>query len=182
MVQLPVLNAADATFECTFGRGCKGECCRNGRPVLYPDEIERLDSILDRMLGELTPAARAVVESRGYRSARKRMRLPMARVVNGWCVFFNEGCTLHRIGEAEGDMYRYKPAACALFPLDMDEHDQWYFRQKGYKKEKWSLFCLDPKNTDARAVESCQAEMALAARFDAEYEARTKCNSAAGGS
>jgi hypothetical protein len=173
-VSLHVLNAADATFECTFGRGCEGDCCKNGRPVLYPDEIERLDANLEKILSELLPAAREIVKAHGYRSARTSARLPLARVVNGWCVFFNEGCSLHRLGEAEGDKFRYKPAACALFPLDMDEHDQWYFRQWGYKREKWDLFCLNPANTTIKAADSCQGEMALAAHFDAEYEARMK--------
>ena len=58
----------------------------------------------------------------------RRLGLPMLRVVNGWCVFFNQGCVLHKVGAVEGDKYRYKPAACALFPLARDEHDQWYPR------------------------------------------------------
>ncbi len=173
-VPLPVLNLAQATFECTFGRGCDGLCCKNGRPVLYPEEIERLDANLHKILPGLTPQARRVVEKEGYRSGRRRIGLPTGRVVSGWCVFFNNGCVLHRLGEAEGDKYRYKPAACALFPLDMDEHDRWYFRQSGFKKEKWDLFCLNPANTTVKAADSCQAEMALAARFDAEYEARMR--------
>jgi hypothetical protein len=165
---LPVLNLAEATFECTFGRGCDGICCRNGRPMVYPEEVELLDAHLARFLPHLRPAARDVVEERGYRSRRKRLGLPMLRVVDGWCVFFNQGCVLHKVGAAEGDSYRYKPAACALFPLARDEHDRWYVRQRGYKGEKWNLFCLDPANTAVPASKSLRAELALARRYDAE--------------
>jgi hypothetical protein len=146
--------------------------------VLYSDEIERIDACLEKVLPELRPAARALVERVGYRSKRTRIGLPTTRVVDGWCVFFNNGCTLHKVGTLEGDTYRYKPAACALFPLDMDEHDQWYVRQWGYKNEKWRLFCLNPANSTARAQDSCREEMALAARFDAEYEARQRAATA----
>jgi hypothetical protein len=83
-------------------------------------------------------------------------------------VFFNKGCVLHKVGAAEGDSYRYKPAACALFPLARDEHDRWYVRQRAYKGEKWDLFCLDPANTSVPASESLRAEVALARRYDAE--------------
>ena len=80
---LPVLNLADAKFECTFGRGCDGICCRNGRPMVYPEEVELLDAHLARFLPHLRPAARDVVEERGYRCRRKRLGLPMLRVVDG---------------------------------------------------------------------------------------------------
>src|SRR5947209_2165626 len=146
VTNLPVINLAEARFECTFGRGCEGICCRNGRPMFYPDEMERIDAHLYKFLPELRPAARELVEQQGYLSQRRRLGLPMLRVVDGWCVFFNQGCVLHKIGAEEGDAYRYKPAACALFPLAKDEHDQWYVRQQGYQEERWNLFCLDPNN------------------------------------
>ncbi len=69
----------------------------------------------------------------------------MLRVVDGWCVFFNQGCVLHKVGAAEGDTYRYKPAACALFPLARNDKDEWYVRQHGYEDEQWDVFCLDPR-------------------------------------
>ena len=53
------------------------------------------------------------------------------RIQGGWCVFFNQGCVLHKMGAEEGDKYLYKPVACALFPLSKDERDRWYIRQKG---------------------------------------------------
>jgi hypothetical protein len=92
----------------------------------------------------------------------------MLRTVKGWCVFFNQGCVLHKVGAAEGDRYRYKPAACSLFPLAKDENDRWYVRQQGYKNEKWDLFCLDPKQSQSAAAETLVEEAALARRYDGE--------------
>src|SRR5262245_28164413 len=134
---LTVVNGSEARFECIYGRGCDGICCRNGRPAVYPDEAARIAENLDKFLPHLGARARAVVEECGHLSRRKKYGLPMFRVVDGWCVFFNKGCVLHKVGAAEGDKYRYKPAMCALFPLAKDENDRWYVRQHGYKDEQW---------------------------------------------
>jgi hypothetical protein len=168
---LPIVNVREATFECIFGRGCDGLCCRNGRPAVYTDEIERIDAGLQAFLPLLRPAARALVGKAGYLSRRRRNGLPMVRVVEGWCVFFNQGCVLHKVGAMEGDKFRYKPAACALFPLAKDERDRWYVRQKGFKGEVWDLFCLDPGASPVPAVTSLCDEIALAQRFDGEAKA-----------
>src|SRR5262245_19913746 len=89
---LPVVNLAEANFECTYGRGCPGACCQNGRPGLYPDEDERIQANLERILAMLRPEARDLVEKQGYVTRRLREgRYPMVRVLDGWCVFFNEG-------------------------------------------------------------------------------------------
>ena len=165
---MPVLNLEEAKFECSYGRGCDGICCRNGRPVVYPEEVTNLNENLPKILPHLTPAARQLVESEGYLSRRRKLGLPMARVIEGWCVFFNRGCVLHKLGAAEGDTFRYKSAACALFPLARDEQDRWFVRQKGYKGEPWDLFCLDPKNTAKRAAESLRDEIELARRYTEE--------------
>jgi hypothetical protein len=121
---------------------------------------------LHKVLPLLRPEARARIQSRGYLTRRRRLGQRTARHTHGWCVFFNEGCVLHNLGAAEGDKFRYKPAVCALFPIQQDEHDYWYVRQLGYKREKWDLFCLDPASTTVPAVESLQEEIALALRFD----------------
>lgn len=167
-VELPVLNLHSATYECTFGRGCDGVCCREGRPLIYPEEIANLKTHLDRFLPLLRPRARAVVENRGFASGRRRLGQPLLRVADGWCVFFNAGCVLHRVGVAEGDKFRYKPAVCSLFPLQQNEHDQWYVRQHGFEGETWDLFCLDPRNSAVPAAESLRDELALAKHFDDE--------------
>lgn len=162
---LSVLNLEVARFECTYGRGCEGVCCREGKPLLYPDEVERLDASLPRFLAALRPEARAVLKRKGYLSRRKRYGQPVVRNAGGWCVFFNEGCVLHRAGAAEGAPFRYKPAVCALFPVQRDGRGRWYVRQKGYKGEKWDLACLDPQASAVPAAESLAGELALARRF-----------------
>jgi len=162
---LPVLNLAEATFDCTFGRGCDGVCCRNGRPPLYPEEVALLGRHLERILPRLRPEAAAVVKKEGYLSRRRRIGLPMVRVVQGWCLFFNQGCVLHQLGAEEGDKFRYKPCVCALFPLNRHEDGGWFVRQRGYHQEKWDLFCLDPQACAKLAAETLQDEMRLAASF-----------------
>jgi hypothetical protein len=163
---LPVINLSEAKFECTFGRGCDGICCNDGRPLFYPEEVERVNANLAKFLPQLRPEARAMVEKNGYLSGRRKQGLPMARVQSGWCVFFNQGCVLHKVGAAEGDKHRYKPIACSLFPLAKDEHDRWYVRQKGYKGEDWNLFCLDPRRSAVSAMDSLKEEVALAVAQD----------------
>lgn len=170
-LSLPVVNLSTATFECIFGRGCDGICCQNGRPSLYQEEVERIGENLHKFLPELRPEARKQIEKEGYLSNRRKLGLPMVRVVKGWCVFFNQGCVLHKVGAAEGDKYRYKPAECALFPLARNANDDWYVRQIGVEDEKWDLFCLNRDASSLPAADSLQDEMALAAHYMAEEAA-----------
>jgi hypothetical protein len=172
LLALPIVNLSDAKFECTFGRGCDGVCCREGRPPVYPEEIENIAANLQRFLPHLRPEARAVVARGGFLAPRRRrLGQRVLRVAQRWCIFFNEGCVLHKIGAAEGDKYRYKPSLCALFPIQQDQDDRWYIRQKGYKRERWDLFCLDPCNSAVPAGASLHDEIALAQRFDDEQKA-----------
>jgi hypothetical protein len=117
--------------------------------------------------------ARNLIEKKGFLTKRRRLGQRTLRSVAGWCVFFNQGCVLHKVGAGEGDPFKYKPAVCALFPIQTDAQDRWYVRQWGYKGEKWNLFCLDPKSTCVPAAESLQAEIALAQRFDEEEKRNT---------
>jgi hypothetical protein len=168
-LSLPVVNLSEARFECIFGRGCEGICCQNGRPGVYPEEAERLDANLSKFLPELRPEARRLVEREGFLSRRRKGGLPMLRVVDGWCVFFHQGCVLHKVGAQEGDKYRYKPAPCGLFPLAKNDKGEWIVRQQGYDGEAWDLFCLAPDASSRPAAESLADEIALAARY-AEQE------------
>ena len=170
-VSLPVLNLAEARYECTFGRGCDGVCCREGKPPVYPEEVARIDANLEKILPRMRDRARAVVRRKGYLTRRLRIGLPTLRNADGWCVFFNEGCVLHKIGAEEGDKFRYKPSICALYPIQTDDTGNWYVRQKGYKRERWDLFCLDPQNSEKPAAESLREELALAQRFEDEKQA-----------
>lgn len=162
---LVVLNAGSARFECNFGRGCDGICCRNGRPPISPTEAQRIDAAFPAVLALLRQEARTVVERQGYLSRRKKGGQPMLRVVRGWCVFFHEGCVLHKIGEARGNKFAYKPYLCAMFPLNRRKDGNWYVRQKGYDGEIWDLFCLTPDPKKPLAVETLPEELTLAARM-----------------
>ncbi len=161
---LPVLNLNEATFECIYGRGCEGVCCQNGRPPVSAAEQARIDANLEKFLPHLSAAARKAVEKDGYLSRRVKAGMPMLRVLGGWCVFFNEGCVLHKVGAAEGDKFRYKPAPCSLFPLEHDDHGNWYVRQHGYQGEQWDLFCLAPSQSTTPAAKSLKEELAFAER------------------
>ncbi len=167
---LPVVNLSQATYECIFGRGCDGICCQNGRPPVYPDEAERIDANLEKFLPHLRPEAQQLLEKQGYLSGRRKLGLPMLRVVSGWCIFFNQGCVLHKVGAAEGEKHRYKPCACALFPLARNDKGEWYVRQHGYDNEEWDLFCLDPDASTKPAAESLREEIALAEGFTSDEE------------
>jgi hypothetical protein len=169
---LPVINLTEAKFECIYGRGCEGLCCQNGRPGIAPDEEERISGNLEKFLPLLRPEARQLIEESGYLSRRRKYGLPALRVLGGWCVFFHQGCVLHKVGAAEGDKYRYKPAPCALFPLARTENGDWYIRQKGVEGEEWDLFCLDPASTALPAAHSLREELRLAEHFTDE-EVRT---------
>jgi Fe-S-cluster containining protein len=170
-----ILNREQARFECTFGRGCEGICCRNGRPPVYPDDAARIDANLDRVLPGLRPEARAMVEKEGYVSRRRKEGQPAMRVAAGWCVFFNEGCVLHRLGAEVQDPLRYKPWACAVFPISRDRGGPWYVRQKGLFGEKWDLGCLDPAASTVSAGESLQAEIAMVEGCRRDQEKQESC-------
>ncbi len=163
---LPVVNLNEATFECTFGRGCDGLCCKNGRPGVDQRDQKRIKKVLKRVLPLLRPEARELIEKEGFASRRFKVGLPMLRVVDGWCVFFNKGCVLHQIGAEDGASYQYKPSQCALFPIEQDVDNSWFIRQWGYNKEDWNLFCLNPKASNKPAAESLKAELEYLAKME----------------
>jgi Fe-S-cluster containining protein len=163
-ISLTLVNADQARFECIFGRGCDGICCQNGRPSISGKEELAITGVLKKVLPHLRPAAQKLIEKTGFTSKRTKLDQPMLRVVDGWCVFFNAGCVLHKVGIEDGDAYQYKPIQCALFPLEQNRDGDWYVRQWGYNGEKWDLFCLNPKASKKSPVETLKDEMAIAER------------------
>jgi Fe-S-cluster containining protein len=164
-ISLTLVNADTAKFECIFGRGCDGKCCQNGRPSVSPKEEKTIRGVLKKVLPHLRPEAKKLIEKSGFTSNRKKLDQPMLRVVDGWCVFFNAGCVLHKIGAEDGDSYQYKPVQCALFPLEQNGDGDWYVRQWGYQNEKWDLFCLNPQATTKSPTETLKEEIALAEKL-----------------
>ncbi len=171
---LPVVNLAEAKFECIYGRGCDGICCQNGRPPVYPDEVKIIENNLEKFLGEVRPEARKLIEKEGFLSKRRKDGQPMLRVIGGWCVFFNQGCVLHKVGATEGDPYRYKPSLCSLFPLAKNDKGEWFVRQWGVEGEAWDLFCLNPDASPMPAGESLMGEIDLALHYEQEKEKAAK--------
>lgn len=166
-VSLKLLNAESATFDCTFGRGCEGDCCTNGRPGLSDQEQDLINSNLHKILPLLSPKARKLIEANGIVTRRTRDDMPLAAVVDGWCVYFNQGCALHKAGALEGDSMKYKPYQCAIFPLLWTDDGEWYVRQWNYQNETWNdLHCLNPRKSSVKATESLKNEMNLAADLD----------------
>lgn len=166
---LVIVNEATATFDCSFGRGCDGKCCQNGRPSVNAKEAAAIRKNLKKFLPHLRPEARKLIEKEGWLSRRKKLGRPMLRVSQGWCVFFNKGCVLHKVGAEDGDSFQYKPVQCALFPLEPDvETGEWYIRQWGFAGEDWDLFCLNPKNSKRKVRDSMAGEIALAEKGGCE--------------
>jgi hypothetical protein len=169
-VRLRVLNLSNAHFECTFGRGCSGVCCRNGRPPVYPDEARRIQQQLGALLPLMRAEAQRLTSARGFMSRRRKSGTTTLRVVAGWCVFFNDGCVLHQLGMTRGDKFQYKPFACATFPLERHQTRGWYVRQKGVFGELWDLPCLDPERTSTPAAATLEEELALVEAVDRECD------------
>lgn len=163
---LRVLNLAEARFECTFGRGCEGICCRNGRPPLHAGDEQRIRNHLAQFVPLMRAEARALLLREGFLTRRKKSGLFTVRVVAGWCIFFHNGCVLEQAGRMEGDRLLYKPVECALFPLEQNARGDWFVRQKDYGREDWNLPCLDPATSGQAAAESLREELALAERME----------------
>jgi hypothetical protein len=173
MKPLPVFveNAASARFECVFPT-CGGICCKNGRPPVEPAEERVIEENLHKFLPHLRPAARARVERDGFMTRRVKEGLHTLAVSEGWCVFEQGGCVLHKVGIEEGSSFKYKPWRCAAFPFEWADDGKWYVRQWGLHGEAWDLFCLNPEESKKKAVDTSRAETAfLAALEDGGSEA-----------
>lgn len=167
--RLPVLNLDTARFECVYP-SCGGACCKESRPPVSPGEDARIGKSMKKFLPLLRPTARRVVEQRGYRTARVKEGRLMLAVVDRYCVFWNDGCVLHKVGAQEGDKNRYKPATCITFPLDETDDGVPYVRQWGLLGEAWELACLDPKASKKKPAQSLTEELAFVERERAGKE------------
>jgi hypothetical protein len=167
-VSLPVVTNADtATFECVFP-SCGGQCCRMSRPPVEKAERARIQKVLPRVIGAMRPEARAHVEKNGWLTNQKyKSERPMIRIAKEYCVFYNEGCVLHRLGASEGDSTKYKPWVCIAFPVDTDPKGRWEVRQWGRPGEGWNLFCLNPKESKKKANETLAFEIDFVRALDA---------------
>ncbi len=173
VLPLVLANADSARFECTYGRGCEGNCCSNSTPPVDEDKLALIRTILPQVLTKMRPGARELVEREGFIDQGEiHDGKPAIRVEADWCVFFNKGCVLHGFGANEGDTAKYKPVACYLFPIDHDSQGRWYVRQHGVDDEQWTeLPCLAGTPDMPLAVTTLGFEMEMAARQDAKLAA-----------
>jgi hypothetical protein len=153
MAILFVENAQTSHFSCTYP-DCHGVCCHNGRPPVEEGEAERIGENLTRFIPLLRPAAQKRVSSLGFMSRRRKEGRPALAVVDGACVFFNDGCVLH-----------------IAFPLDKTPSGGWYVRQHGLHGEAWDLGCIDGHSCQNRAVDSLQGELDFLAHMTSGDEA-----------
>lgn len=166
-----VENLEQARFECVFPT-CGGICCQNGRPPVDPDEERRIEDNLAKFEPHLRPSARAVLAKRRFVTRRIKAGRPMLAVSEGWCIFHNDGCVLHKVGALEGDRFKYKPWRCVTFPLERITNDRWFVRQHGLHGEPWDLFCLDPAESSKSAAETLTAELRFVEQLFAPKHAR----------
>ncbi len=156
--KVPISNLETAHFDCVFPT-CGGICCKNGRPPVETAEYARIAENLPKFLPHLRPEARAKIEKDGFISKRQKEGLPALAVSQGWCVFANEGCVLHKVGATEGDRWKYKPWRCIAFPLERSKSGKWHVRQWKLKGEAWDLFCLNPEESPKKPAESIAGEI-----------------------
>lgn len=179
---LVLVNADTARFECSYGRGCDGICCSNSTPPVDPEKQQVINSVVPEILPLLRPGARAMIEQMGYIDPEEvHEGNPSIRVESDWCVFFNKGCVLHKVGADRGDSTWAKPVACYLFPIDHDSQGRWYIRQHGVDDEQWTeLPCLAGTPDMPLAVTTLGFEMEMAARLSAKDQTTDEPNPVAG--
>lgn len=158
-----------ARFECVYPT-CGGVCCVNGRPPLEPGEAARIAENLPKFLPHMRPEARERVETKGHVTNRRKEGLPALAVSKGWCVFFNQGCVLHKVGAEEGDKWKYKPWRCIAFPLERSQTGRWHVRQWKHRGEAWDLFCLNPRESRKTPRETLQEEVKFVRGLEAGDE------------
>jgi hypothetical protein len=163
---LPIDNIATATFKCVFPV-CGGICCKNGRPPVTEAEAETIEKNLWRFLPHLRDSVRKFLEKKSWLTKRIAAGCHTIAVEGGWCVFANGGCTLQKVGMAEGDPWKYKPSVCIQFPLVKTRRGRWFVRQWGYRGEEWDLFCLNPNENPTKASVSLADEIAYSAAREA---------------
>src|SRR5262245_27233709 len=94
---LPIINLQTVNFECVYPK-CGGACCKESRPTVEENEVARIQKNLKKFLPLMRPRAEALVRKNGFRTNRIKAGLPTVAIVDRYCVFYNEGCVLHKVG------------------------------------------------------------------------------------
>lgn len=148
-----------STYECTWGRGCKGcdntpnnGCCNIGAHVVDETEQDYVQQYIDR----LTPDQWANY-GRDVWEVTEAGEIKTTRI-DGVCVMNNPdhhdtpGCALHVGAIANGeDFHDWKPDACWMYPIRtsvIDFDNDVYLVGPVYRNEQWShahtgWWCID---------------------------------------
>ena len=127
--KLVSLDLVERFFHCDLD-DCLGECCIEGDAgaPLLPEERDRLQEMLPRILPYLSEKARKVVEEEGLSYIDQDGDLVTQLVDGANCVFTSfapDGKCLCALEKArrEGEQDFFKPISCALYPVRLKEYD-----------------------------------------------------------
>ena len=122
------LDVVERYFECDLD-SCLGECCVEGDAgaPLLPEEKERLDALLPKVIPYLLPAAQEVARDQGASYVDEEGDL-VTSIVNGKdCIFtcYAPGgkclCVLEKL-RREGHEEFFKPISCSLYPIRLKDY------------------------------------------------------------
>lgn len=122
------LDVVEKYFECDLD-SCLGECCIEGDAgaPLLPEEKERLDALLPKVMPYLLPSAQEVARQQGASYVDEEGDL-VTNIVNGKdCIFtcYAPGgkclCVLEKL-RREGHDEFFKPISCSLYPIRLKDY------------------------------------------------------------
>ncbi len=122
------LDVVERYFECDLDT-CLGECCIEGDAgaPLLPEEKERLDALMPKVMPYLSPAAQEVAREQGASYIDEEGDL-VTSIVNGKdCIFtcYAPGgkclCVLEKL-RREGHDEFFKPISCSLYPIRLKDY------------------------------------------------------------
>ena len=122
------LDVVERYFECDLDT-CLGECCIEGDAgaPLLPEEKERLDALLQKVMPHLSPAAQKVAQEQGASYVDEEGDL-VTSIVNGKdCIFTTYApggkclCILEKL-RREGHDEFFKPISCSLYPIRLKDY------------------------------------------------------------
>lgn len=123
------LDLVEKFFYCNLD-DCLGECCIEGDAgaPLLPEEAEKLEALMPRILPYLSEKARKCVENEGLSYIDEEGDLVTQLVDGANCVFTHfapDGKCLCALEKArrEGEADFFKPISCALYPVRLKEYD-----------------------------------------------------------
>ena len=142
-------DVLDAPFACNLG-ACRGGCCVHGDSgaPLEPEERATLEALVPLVADDLTPEARALIETDGVWEETDSGTYGTTCVPDGACVFvtYEQGIARCAIQKAyyEGRTPFPKPISCHLFPIRVERFGDY----EALNYEKINL--CDPARTYGR--------------------------------